>query len=117
MLHETKAKRESHGDMFFSVCAYRTEALIVSGSMVTSSSVEAKSRRCQQYSIADDKWSRLPNLNEARATHSSCTFAARYILVFGGITDDYRHLNSFERLDMMDRKKWELIPFSLASMP
>ena len=53
-----KASRASGGDIFFSVCTFRKEALIVTGSYV-----ESMSKKCQHYQIAKDQWSDLPSLN------------------------------------------------------
>ena len=109
-----KASRASGGDNYFSVCTYRTEALIVTGSMV-----ENMSKKCQHYLIAKDRWSDLPSLNQGRSTHASCTFAARYVMVFGGIDKQYRPMNSIEKFDMEKRRtaSWELMTFKSTVLP
>ena len=108
--------RATGGDNYFSVCTYRTEALIVTGSMV-----ESMSRTCQHYQIAKDQWSYLPSLIQGRSTHASCTFAARYVMVFGGIDKQYRPMNSIEKFDMNFHRtanaSWELMTFKSTVLP
>lgn len=57
-----------------------------------------------------DIWFDLPQLNEGRHYHASCSFLDRFVYVFCGISNaTKKYINSIERLDNQTKKSWELI--------
>ena len=75
-------------------------------------------KKCSRYEIRTDSWSALPNLNEGRYTHSSCTYSGRWVYIFGGMNLNTERINSMEKLDMWsERSSWELMEFELSILP
>ena len=55
----------------------------------------------ERYDSLNDRWESLPDLNQARNFHSSCTLG-KTLYVMGG-NDNTRHLtNSIEKLENID---------------
>ena len=55
-----------------------------------------------KYDIVKDRWTTLPDLNEARKSHSSCNMLEqRMVYVFGGYNQNGL-LSSIERLNWSD---------------
>lgn len=75
---------------------------------MTGSMTEQYAKDCQYYEITQNKWHVLPQLNVGRATHASCTFGGRWVMVYGGLSKGSR-INSIERLDMFSKDTWQLI--------
>ena len=66
-------KRELH-----SACAFKN-SIIVSGG-------EYSPKTCEMYNYdkGTDDWTELPDLNEGRKDHSSCSFENKNVYVFAG---------------------------------
>ena len=70
---------------------------------------------CERYCIRTDQWFTAPDLNVARAGHSSCA-QGRFLFVFCGCNDTGK-LNSIEQLDTEadtsgSATQWNLISVS-----
>ena len=66
------------------------------------------------YDIAQNKWSRAPDMNEPRLYHSSCALGPEMIYTFFGTSVNghgyhARTLSSFERINAKTLLGWELI--------
>ena len=74
-------------------------------------------KNCEVYSIAEDRWKRLPQLNEEKLSATLCCLNNRYLYCFGGITKKETGnvvLNSIEMLDLSAAQpKWTMLAFKL----
>ena len=43
-------------------------------------------RRCEAYSIKDNTWRELPQLNEEKASMTLCVLGGRFLYCFGGLS-------------------------------
>lgn len=88
-LADLKYQRNGH-----SVCNVNDTHLVVSGTRV------GKSNTCEIYSIKDNTWSDLPELNQGRYYHSSCCFNGTKVFVFCGVEPIFKkYIDSIEVLD------------------
>jgi hypothetical protein len=89
------------------VCALGDKFLVVTGSRKETENAQIK---CEQYNSDLDMWFDIPNLNEGRHYHASCSFKDRFVYVFCGILNSTkRYCNSIEKYDSTIRGPWELI--------
>ena len=71
---------------------------------------------CERYSVNDDKWEALPDLNIASMNSSVCVFNQRFLYKFGGNKENDELANIIEKLDLK-RGEWEIIQFNNNSIP
>ena len=83
-------KREFH-----SMCYLNDKLFFVSGSRNTESGAD---RSVESYNVESGNWAQMADLPQGRSRHSSCGFADRYILLFGGMCGRLR-VNSILRMD------------------
>ena len=78
--------------MMSSVTALDDNYLIVTGGLNPSG------YRTEYYSIEDDSWKTIADLNISRKAHSSCSFNQSQVFVFGGKNGSNQTINTIERL-------------------
>ena len=82
-----------------SVTSLGDDSLVVTGTVYA----ENFSRKVEQYNVARNQWSMLPDLIQGRASHASCTFQTRFVYVFCGILQsNHQPINSIEVLDTFE---------------
>jgi len=59
---------------------------------------------CEEYSVTDNKWQMLPNLNRARH-YAGTSILGKYVYAIGGKTTN----GEVERLDLTEKKRWEIV--------
>ena len=87
-------------------CWQGNEYVIVTGNY------PAPQNSCERYSVKDDTWEELPDLNYGRNCHSSIVFEDRICYVFFGEDIEEGGQNTIERLDLSAGQKawkWDLI--------
>ena len=62
----------------------------------------------EKYSITNNKWYPLPDLNTERHAAATFIFKSRYLFAFCGMCTN-AHINTLERLLLSNPKKWEFI--------
>jgi len=62
----------------------------------------------EKYSIANNKWYSLPDLNTERHAAATFIFNSRYLFAFCGMCTN-AHINTLERLLLSNPTKWEFI--------
>ena len=81
-----------------SACAVSDTHILVTGSR---KDIHRSSQKCELYSIATNKWTEAPMLNNGRHYHASCDFNGEYVYVFCGISNQTKkYSNSIERLEI-----------------
>ena len=89
-----KMKYARHGH---SACSLGEKFIVVTGSRKEEENAHMK---CEQYNVDIDIWFDLPNLNEGRHYHSSCSFRDRFVYLFCGISNTTKkYCNSIEKYD------------------
>jgi hypothetical protein len=81
MLPKDKLKYPRHGH---SACSLGEKFIVVTGSRKETDQAQI---RCECYNVDIDIWFDIPNLNEGRHYHASCSFLDRFIYVFCGISN------------------------------
>jgi len=72
--------------------------IVVTGSRVKNK--RSATLKCEMYNSEIDLWFDLPDLNIGRHYHSSCSFANRFVYIFGGIDIAANlYTNSIEKYD------------------
>jgi hypothetical protein len=80
-----------------SCCSVGSKFILCSGSRKDQDDAHQK---CEQYNIGLDIWFDVPDLNEGRHYHASCSFKDRWVYVFCGIKNSTKkYINSIERYD------------------
>lgn len=79
-LESMNEPRASFGSLFFS--RREKESIIVVGGYINGK----LTTKCELYSVQDNKWTCLPDLNEAKASSSLCILNDRYLLCLGGLS-------------------------------
>eukprot|EP00826_Nyctotherus_ovalis_P048061 TRINITY_DN5623_c0_g2_i2.p1 TRINITY_DN5623_c0_g2~~TRINITY_DN5623_c0_g2_i2.p1 ORF type:complete len:476 (+),score=108.61 TRINITY_DN5623_c0_g2_i2:100-1527(+) len=59
---------------------------------------------CEEYSVTDNKWKMLPNLNKARH-YAGTALLGKYVYAIGGRSTS----GEIERLDLTEKKRWVII--------
>jgi hypothetical protein len=104
ILSKDKMKYARHGH---SACALGEKFIVVTGSRKENEDAHLKA---ECYNLDIDIWFDLPQLNEGRHYHASCSFLDRFVYVFCGISNKTKkYINSIERMDNSSKKSWELI--------
>ena len=84
-----------------SMCVVGETMLVVTGTF----SKFGEGKRCEIYDTERDEWREIKQLNWGRRRHSSCSFRARFVYVFGG-WDGKSYINSLEKYDTQTNDKW-----------
>ena len=85
-----------------SMCSLGEDKIIVSGSMRDKKSA----KKCECYCIKDDRKIDLPDMNQGRFYHSSCSFNGRLVFVLGGKEQRSQYFtNSLDCLDFENMGK------------
>ena len=85
--------------------------VIISGGCSVNNNQSFSSNLVDQYSLEQDSWQRLPDLNIGRINHASCALA-KTVYVFCGSNKMMGYLNSIESLTISAENKWQLIEVS-----
>jgi len=105
-----KHPRHGHSAIWFG-----EKFIVVSGSRKEKNSSEVK---CEMYNTDIDLWFEMPDLNTGRHYHSTCTFSDRWIYVMCGIANKTKkYINSIEKYDHNDKKKWVQIELNKNQFP
>ena len=64
---------------------------------------------CEEYSIIDDEWKKIPSLNKPRYWHASVFMNERFLYVIGGCNTN----REIELLDVEEKKVWISVPISV----
>ena len=56
---------------------------------------------CEQYDVLTGDSQELPELNQGRRVHSSCTFSQTTIYIFCGRNESNQELNTIEKYDLL----------------
>ena len=67
-------------------------------------------RKCEQYSIQEDKWVELPEFSNARQSLSVCAFNDKHFFLFGGKTQSNEFVSDVEVFDI-DRNLWRTLNY------
>lgn len=99
-----------------SLCCLKDKFLICTGSRVEH---EEAYKKCEMYNISLDLWFDIPELNEGRHYHASCTFNDRYVYVFCGISSIAKknYCNTIEIFDNDTKRPWELVKVAQSTFP
>lgn len=90
-----------------SCCVIDNKFLMCTGSRKENEGAQFK---CEQYNIDLDLWFDVPDLNEGRHYHTSCSFKGHVVYCFAGISNaTKKYTNSIERYDVITRQSWEKI--------
>ena len=79
--------------MLSSVTALDDNNLVITGGLNPSGF------RAEYYSVENDSWSTITDLNVGRKAHASCTFNKSLVFVFGGKAGNNKPICTIERLD------------------
>jgi N-acetylneuraminic acid mutarotase len=71
---------------------------------------------CERYSVGDDKWIALPDLNVPAMNPSVCVFNNQFLYKFGGKQSEEKLTNTIERLNL-EGGGWEVIKFNTHQIP
>ena len=63
-------------------------------------------KHCEKYSIVENNWSELPELNESRNLLSPCVFSNRYLYAIGGSLSEHGKNETYEFLDIELPLRW-----------
>ena len=98
-----------------SACSVGDKFIVVTGSRKENEQAQVKA---ECYNVDIDLWFDLPQMNEGRHYHASCSFLDRFVYVFCGISNSTKkYINTIERLDHQTKRPWELIEFSNEQFP
>lgn len=104
MLPRDKMKYPRHGH---SACSLGEKFIVVTGSRKEHEQAHIRS---ECYNVDIDIWFDIPNINEGRHYHASCSFLDRFVYIFCGISNQSKkYINSIEKFDNQTKKEWELI--------
>ncbi len=74
-------------------------------------------KKCERYSVAEDKWYPLPDQNEPKCSQSLCLLENRYLYSIGGLSKIDANITlqtTIERLDLnTPGSTWQVIPIRL----
>lgn len=62
-------------------------------------------KKCERYSIANDQWTQLPDLNEEKCSASLCVLDNKYLYSIGGLSKfdgQIQLISTIERLDILN---------------
>jgi hypothetical protein len=81
-------------------------------------SFDLKLSECEKFSIQDNKWFQIPELNEPKCNVAACCFQKKYLFVFGGLLNNGLCSASIEKLDLQNEKLgWQFLSISLTNIP
>ena len=65
-------------------------------------------KSAERYSLQDDQWTDLADLNVKRSSFAASSIKDKYIYVFAGLNDEDSRLDSIEQYDALSNKWTEL---------
>jgi hypothetical protein len=89
------------------------EKIYIAGGTLGKHKPTAKS---EMYSLDEDRWINLPNLNEPRFSQTLCLFNEELLYSFGGFDEKQKGTTSVERLNVKTLKrdsKWTKLQVNL----
>ena len=104
LLASCKHPRNGHG-----ITNVGSSQVVVTGTRIGNGAT------CEAYDVKSNKWSDLPELNNGRYYHSSCTFNQKQVFVFCGLcTTSKKYLDTIEVLDFStNATQWQMFEIKL----
>ena len=87
---------------------YRSDRIVLAGGM----SDGHQTSTCEIYSIADDEWHDLPELNQPKEDCSLCLVRNHFLFCFGGVIED-GYTNTIEMLNLRTCQTWITLSIKL----